>query len=322
VTGIACPLTSTGSTIRKVANAIASILDDMRRAPFAPVEDWRRIETVLLAPCQLPRSCRIPLSNAHDFCVFIVIAMFPRGFERPRVVRSMDECSFYHSMDIPGHGSVAGLWDLRGDMDAYLGAWDFGGKTVLEIGPASGFVTTWMEQMGASVTALDVDDATAWDFVPNAACDMDAIVEQRRRDMWRLKNGFWFVHAAFGSKARVVYASVYDLPEELGRFDAVVTALVLLHLRDPLLALEHCARHTDTVIVTELLHPQLGEEPVLRLLPTPENAMYDTWWAMTPRLIVDFLRLLGFRRFDVTPHSALHLGEPTSLFTVVARRCA
>ena len=52
-------------------------------------------------------------------------------------------------MEIPGHGLVTGQWDLRGGVDDYLGKVAFAGQRVLEIGPASGFLTFEMEKRGA-----------------------------------------------------------------------------------------------------------------------------------------------------------------------------
>ncbi len=48
-------------------------------------------------------------------------------FASPRSVVLAD-CSFYHSMDLPGVGAVTGEWDLRGRVDEYLGGVQFGGR--------------------------------------------------------------------------------------------------------------------------------------------------------------------------------------------------
>jgi tRNA (mo5U34)-methyltransferase len=51
--------------------------------------------------------------------------------------------------------------------------------------------------------------------------------------------GFEYAHAALGSKVVKQTVNVYDLsPDELGTFDVVVCGSLLLHLRDPVLALE------------------------------------------------------------------------------------
>jgi hypothetical protein len=62
-------------------------------------------------------------------------------------------------MEFPAH------WDLRGGVDHYLGKVAFAGERVLEIGPASGFLTFEMEKRGAAVVSVEVTAEHGWDFV-------------------------------------------------------------------------------------------------------------------------------------------------------------
>ena len=145
---------------------------------------------------------------------------------------SLEECFFYHSMEIPGLGLVRGQWDLRSNVDVYLGQVDFDGQRVLEIGPASGFLTFFMEHSGAQVVGCELSVGDHWDLVPFAGADPAAHVETRNDLMRALHNGFWYAHRAHRSKAGVTYGSVYDLSSDLGDFDIAVLGAVLLHLRD------------------------------------------------------------------------------------------
>ena len=70
-------------------------------------------------------------------------------FAAPLKVEDPADCYFYHTMEVPGHGLMTGEWDLRGAVDDYLGKVAFAGQRVLEIGPASGFLTFEMENRGA-----------------------------------------------------------------------------------------------------------------------------------------------------------------------------
>ena len=54
----------------------------------------------------------------------------------------LEDCYFYHTMDVPGAGLVTGEWDLRNGVDAYLGHESVAGKRVLELGTASGFLAS------------------------------------------------------------------------------------------------------------------------------------------------------------------------------------
>ncbi len=90
-----------------------------------------------------------------------------RIFATPRKEEDLADCYFYHTMELPGRGVIEGQdWDLRGRVDEYLGNVDFAGQRVLEIGPASGFLTFEMEKRGADVISVEVTDEHGWDFVP------------------------------------------------------------------------------------------------------------------------------------------------------------
>ena len=58
---------------------------------------------------------------------------------------------FYHVMDVPGLGQVGGAWDLRSNLDVYLGRASYAGTTVLDIGAADGFIGFELEKRGARV---------------------------------------------------------------------------------------------------------------------------------------------------------------------------
>src|SRR5580704_2622550 len=145
--------------------------------------------------------------------------MTDASFALPRDGVKFEDCDFYHTVEIPGRGVVHGQWDLRQHVDEYLGGYGFAGKRVLEIGPASGFLTFEMEKRGAEVVAIEVPDDPGWDFVPYPPETMTPIYPMRREHMRRLKNSFWFAHAAHRSQAKVHYGDVYKLPSELGHFD-------------------------------------------------------------------------------------------------------
>jgi hypothetical protein len=140
-------------------------------------------------------------------------------YANPARVSDLNDCFFYHSMEIPGHGVVEGQWDLRGRVEDYLGHYEFSGKRVLEIGPASGFLTFEMERRGAKIIAVDVPEIPGWDFVPYPDQILKPIYPIRRELMRQLRNSFWLAHRCFNSKADVWYGDTYNLPVELGRFD-------------------------------------------------------------------------------------------------------
>src|SRR5919202_1387108 len=134
-------------------------------------------------------------------------------YSDPRIVDRIDDCFFYHSMDLPQHGLVTGEWDLSRGIDRYLGHVDFRGKRVLDIGTASGFLAFWMERQGAEVIGFDLSE----NYPPMDLVPFGGDIDPEQSASWRahihkLNNSFWFTHSLLRSKVRMVYGSVYDIP--------------------------------------------------------------------------------------------------------------
>jgi hypothetical protein len=255
----------------------------------------------------------------------------------PRCVTSVDTCYFYHTMDIPGHGTVRGEWDLRGRESAYLGNVSLAGKRVLEVGTASGHLCFTMEKMGASVVAYDLSDEHEWDVVPYAGYDIEKYIAWRKAHIRQLNNGYWLAHRAFNSSAKVVYGSVYDIPSDIGPFEICTFGSILMHLRDPFLALQRVSAHVqETVIVTDgasrvglralayrmlTMAEALTGARLIRFRPKAKKlSPLDSWWMLTPSLVSEFLQILGFAHTTVSFHRQLYGGKEILLFTVVGRR--
>ena len=232
--------------------------------------------------------------------------------------------SFYHTIDLPNGMTAPGLWDLRGNVDAYLGNIDFRGKRVLEIGPASGFLTMEMEHRGADVVALDIPLDGNWDFVPFPDDVMAGVREHRFSDMGYIRKTFWATHSAFQLKAKAVYADAYNIPRELGTFDIAVLAAVLLHTSNPQRIIAECARLANTIVITEIMYPDIEQQnkALIRLHPTPENKDWGTWWHFTSTFFRQYLGVLGFSKQTVTYHSQREAWQDRDgdFFTVVASR--
>jgi O-methyltransferase len=240
-------------------------------------------------------------------------------FAAPEKVQDVADCYFYHTMELPGYGVINGDWDLRHGVDDYLGNVTFAGKRVLEIGPASGFLTFEMEKRGAEVVSVEVTAEHGWDFVPYPAAKLEEIFDPRRTVMQRLKNSYWFSHAAHRSKARVHYGNVYNLPASLGEFEIAVMGSVLLHCRDPLRIVEQCGEKARSLIITDMFHPDLEGAPICRLAPTPENFLWHTWWHFSTQFFTQFLAVMGFPPTEISKHQQNHRGRAHTLFTVVSR---
>lgn len=217
----------------------------------------------------------------------------------------LEQCSFYHRLDIPGVKELDHFgMDLIGDEAAYLGNFDFSGKRVLEFGAASGGLTFWIEQQGADIVAMDLSpdvDKTSWDIFLPAGVDVDRTRKQMAAGIARLNNGFWYAHEYFGSRARLVHGSAYNVPRSIGKFDAVTLCAILLHLRDPIGALEHALEFTnDALIIADLVPFDLSAEERERALAVffPRYRFTEhggvTWWHMSPAVYRTYLETRGF----------------------------
>jgi ubiquinone/menaquinone biosynthesis C-methylase UbiE len=248
-------------------------------------------------------------------------------FAAPRRVESLDECFFYHTVELPGFGVVPGQWDLRGRFEEYVGGVRVAGKTVLDVGTATGFLSFEAERLGASrVVSSDMGDPREQTFLPFKDKlyyrDYESFIHYHAQEVERWKNAYWLCHRLLGSRAEVFYGDVYDLPTALGQFDVVLVGAVLEHLSDQITALGSIARVTKRtmVVVTPLLQT---EERVARFEPLASNPGYDyTWWTYSLGVYREVFAMLGFRVARVTSakYYWVHGGSYEERFTLVAER--
>lgn len=238
------------------------------------------------------------------------------------------DCDFYHTVDIPGHGVVHGQWDLRGREAEYLGHVRLAGRSVLEIGPASGHLSFWMEAQGARVTAFDLGEEGTWDFVPFHGLDLEAAHAVRREQLRRLHNAWWFLRQARGASAEAVYGTVYDIAPSPGAFDVVTLNCVLLHLRDPMGAMIKAASVCGrTLVVTEVAEehyhrrtPWKRNPKALSFLPRADRPdSYDAWFVLPSGVTLEMMRILGFRPTLSRHRQSFQSGE-FRMYTVVGER--
>ena len=235
-------------------------------------------------------------------------------------------------MDIPNHGLVHGEWDLRGREASYLGNVSLHGKRVLEIGTASGHLCFTMEKMGADVVAYDLSDKQEWDIVPYSGYDYEEYISERKRHIRRLNNGYWFAHRANNSTAKVMYGTVYEIPDNIGQFDICTFGSILLHLRDPFLALQRVTAHVkETAIVTDLVPKLKGKilsvaelltgVRLICFLPNIKKLRpFECWWNLSHNLVAEFLKILGFIHTEISFHRQICCNKELKLYTVVGHR--
>ena len=261
---------------------------------------------------------------------------------------SLEDCKFYHVQDIPGLSeSPKASFDLRKNVDEYLGHVDFKNKTVLELGPGSGFLTFHIEKIGGDITSIDIDPQNNkwWDIVPNcvhneyfASLSFDEGKKNMLDEIKKIQNAYWYAHKAFNSKSKLIHSHVNDLPAELGIYDISLICSVLMHVQNPFLAMQNMLRHTkEKVIITELggytrinsfrniirnLYKKIMSDthnPSMIFLPSSGKKPF-VWWKFSPEIISNMASTLGFEKNTITYHKQTVDKHNTWFFTVVCER--
>lgn len=195
---------------------------------------------------------------------------------------------WYHTLEL-GPGLVTEGWfDLRPLVSRYGLPERMDGMRVLDVGTWDGFWAFEMERRGAQVVALDLDDERDLDWPP-----------RRRPTRFSAEPrgaGFRLAKEILGSDVERVNMSIYEAtPADLGTFDLVFCASVLLHLRDQFLALERIAGLCrDRFISVEEYDrtSSLVPFPVSRFLADREGAV--VFWLPSIRTWKRMLRSAGF----------------------------
>jgi SAM-dependent methyltransferase len=223
----------------------------------------------------------------------------------PRFVDRLEDCFFYHAMELPGLGLVPAHWDLRGRFDEYIGGVEIAGKSVLDVGTATGFLSFEAEKRGATqVLSFDMSDARQQTFLPFKDKlyyrDHERWAQQYGAEIEQWKNAYWLCHRLLESKAAVYYGNIYDLPPELGQFDIALVGSVLEHLSDQISALASIARRTTETIV--IVSPVLRtDERIARFEALATNPDADfTWWTYSLGVYAEVFGMLGFRIASVS----------------------
>ena len=256
-------------------------------------------------------------------------------------------CKFYHVQEIPGvNKPTMGLFDLRKNIEIFLGNCNFKNKKVLELGPASGFITFYLESKGAKMTCIDLSiKKDKWDTVPHANKNW---VKKQIQDMKRLskvRNAFWFAHKQHNSKAKLLETHINNLPKSTPIHDYGLVATVLLHIQNPFLALQMMSSKVKEKIIIIDLIDDMGivssknklkisninksissiyfkKNTLIKFLPqnTNTNLNYDTWWKLSPSAIVEMMKVLGFEKEKYLEHIQYCNNKPVDMYTIVFKR--
>ncbi len=203
------------------------------------------------------------------------------------------ELDWYHTLELAPGVITPGWFDLRKMASLVELPGSLEGKRCLDVGTFDGFWAFELERRGAAeVVAIDILDPLEWDWPAGSEeATIAAIGKRKARGA-----GFEIAHRELGSSVRRLELSVYDLdPEEVGRFDVVYLGSLLLHLRDPIGALERVrAVCSGTAIICDAIDAPLTalfrRRPVVEL----DGVGRPWWWKPNLAALVRMVQAAGF----------------------------
>jgi tRNA (mo5U34)-methyltransferase len=205
--------------------------------------------------------------------------------------------TWYHTIELPDGTVTYGRWDHRPLLPHYGLPERLNGKRVLDVGSGDGFWAFELERRGADVTSIDIEFFADADL-PRAVHD----VFRENPVSLPFRRGLEIAHRQLASNVRVVNASVYDLdPDEIGTFDFVHAGDILLHLRDPALALQKlCSVTSGTALLADVFDPTLDGIGAGPGLTRYHGGWTDaTWWVPSLSTLTQMVADAGFRNVEV-----------------------
>jgi hypothetical protein len=214
--------------------------------------------------------------------------------ETREVLEKIVSYEWYHTIDLPHGVSTPGFVDHRSQLGSYALPEDMSGMRVLDVATFDGFWAFEFERRGADVVAIDLASLMDVDLPRNWRDEFEKGVPKEPKG-----KGFEIAKKILGSKVKKETCSVYDVsPERLGMFDMVFCSDLLIHLRDPLGAIEAIWTVTKNfAIFADVYDPTLDghEQPASSFRFTGQS---DVWWLPSRDVYKVWLRLARFSRIE------------------------
>ena len=225
------------------------------------------------------------------------------------VLERAREVSWYHTLELAPGQVTQGVVDLRPHV-AKVGLPErMDGLRALDVGTFDGFWAFEMERRGAQVVAIDVESDEELDRPPGQA---GTRFDPRGP-------GFRLASEVLGSSVERHDVSVYDAtPERLGAFDLVFCGSVLIHLRDPVLALTRIAGLCrGSLVAVEAYHRRLGLLPFALAHYRALRPGAPVFWEPNVRAWRRMIESAGFREVESRARFTLSSSEGWSVPHVV-----
>ena len=218
---------------------------------------------------------------------------------------------WYHTLDLAGH-VTPGCYDMRTVVSNYELPEDMSGLRIIDVGASNGFFSFLFEQRGAKrVISTELGGYKDHDYPPwylEQEFPKHTPEEHSHADWHQLHGGYLVAHKLLGSRAERVISRVYDLPkvvaETIGEadFDLAFCSNVLVHLRDPVGALQAIRAVVRpggrAIFATPVLDEGQGNLSAVEFVGEHVGC---TWWVPTPVALSRMCVAAGFVNVRVLP---------------------
>ena len=223
------------------------------------------------------------------------------------LAEEVQQLSWYHTIELAPGVVTPGFFDTRPTVAKVPLPARLDGKRCLDVGTWDGFWAFEMERRGAaSVTAIDIEDPTRWDWPPHT--QFGPAAADRLEYLRQFKSGaasFALAKQALDSGVERIDRSIYELdPETDGTFDFVFLGSLLLHLRDPIRALDRvravCSGEAVIAETVELIPSLLRPRTATARL---EGIDQSWWWQPN---VAGFRRMVSSAGFEILEKTGIY----------------
>jgi len=195
------------------------------------------------------------------------------------------------------------MFDHRPALDRYLLPQSLSGMRCLDVGTMDGFWAFEMERRGAlEVVATDLAEVDDLDWPPLWRARVEPALDETKSARFELARD------ALGSKVQRVERSVYALDSDLGEFDLIFCGDLLVHLKDPITALQRMRLvcRGSTIVCNPVKRFHLGGR---RALAEFDGINQFRWWLLSEAALRRMMLAVGFthvqvgRRFELPTRS-------------------
>ncbi len=212
--------------------------------------------------------------------------------EQKEILKRITGVEWYHSIDL-GYGVVTpGLFDHRPLLNQYHLPENFKDMRVLDVATYDGFWAFEFEKRGAAeVVAMDIKTWNEIDIPPRIRAGASKEMLDKETGA-----GFNIARDILGSNVQRNIMNVYDLtPGWMGKFDMVFCSDLLLHLMNPMKALQNIhSVVSGSAYIIDVFSPEFGEDESNSILRYVGGSERMVWWRFGLGTLKKMIKDAGF----------------------------